>query len=162
VADGGGGAQRDATPLPPPFLLIGAGFDRSAPPSNMARLLAEGRVRGDFTLVRPVVVLHLPPFLLVDGAADADDAMRGGGRGGGGGVTTQVGTKRARERPAAGGAGAGGADEVDSSACPVCLDGPTDRAILPCGHRICHECLEALEVPRCPLCRGPIAGSMEV
>eukprot|EP01119_Soliformovum_irregulare_P013704 TRINITY_DN3675_c0_g1_i1.p1 TRINITY_DN3675_c0_g1~~TRINITY_DN3675_c0_g1_i1.p1 ORF type:complete len:270 (+),score=57.54 TRINITY_DN3675_c0_g1_i1:295-1104(+) len=42
--------------------------------------------------------------------------------------------------------------------CNICMDGPIEMVIVPCGHRrFCQPCSQDKAVKVCPICRGPIA-----
>lgn len=58
-------------------------------------------------------------------------------------------------------------DQVpESSQCAVCMDRPSDSAVVPCGHMCgCHVCLEQVRVsalPHCPICRGPVTAVIRI
>jgi hypothetical protein len=43
----------------------------------------------------------------------------------------------------------------DDGECPVCLEEPTNKSLLPCGHVYCFECLKLVCQTKCvcPMCR---------
>ena len=42
--------------------------------------------------------------------------------------------------------------------CVVCLENFKDPRILPCGHVLCHECINQLDPKKCPSCRKDFMG----
>jgi len=52
-------------------------------------------------------------------------------------------------------------ESQDEGMCTVCMEVPSDSAVVPCGHLCgCYSCLRGVEVsarPKCPVCRGSIS-----
>lgn len=57
-------------------------------------------------------------------------------------------------------------DSLESNQCTVCMDNPSDSAVVPCGHMCgCYGCLEKIRtspLPHCPLCRGPVTSVVRI
>jgi len=52
-------------------------------------------------------------------------------------------------------------NEKANSACIVCFETPRNTLIMPCLHfQFCQTCVRMLPSPRCPTCRGNIAGTL--
>jgi hypothetical protein len=69
----------------------------------------------------------------------------------------------------AGGGGAAAAAQSTSApdrVCVVCQDRDLARAVVPCGHLcLCNTCAATIEsggARQCPLCRGPVQGTMRI
>lgn len=54
----------------------------------------------------------------------------------------------------------------DVGTCVVCLEGPADTAVVPCGHMCgCHDCLDLIKNSSsalCPMCRGPLTSIIRI
>ena len=47
--------------------------------------------------------------------------------------------------------------------CSICFEAKRNVLILPCTHaRFCRGCIEKLRDERCPLCRAPIRGTIDL
>jgi len=70
--------------------------------------------------------------------------------------------------PAAGGAAAGGMDELAMGReCVICLSEPRDTTVLPCRHMcMCNKCANELrnqpQTNKCPICRTPVDQLLEI
>ena len=52
--------------------------------------------------------------------------------------------------------------EKGEQVCQVCLDSAVNTALDPCGHLFCSECLKAMRVQTCPICRETVNRGMRV
>ncbi|CAD8116292.1 unnamed protein product [Paramecium sonneborni] len=53
--------------------------------------------------------------------------------------------------------------EINNYECQICYERPRNIIIKPCKHlTICHECLQRLKQPKCPICKQQIEDQIEI
>lgn len=51
-------------------------------------------------------------------------------------------------------------DDPDAGLCTICIDKPKDAVLMPCGHRVCHECAPQMIRKPCYACRRKVTKFM--